>query len=78
MVNQLGLVEPGIDGGGLYREFLTLLLAKGCNPDSGFFSLTSNDFLYPNPNVASIHGEFYDHYFFIGRMLAKVKAYFLI
>jgi hypothetical protein len=32
-----GMNEPGIDGGGLFREFLTSVLMEGFNPETGFF-----------------------------------------
>ena len=72
MINQLGLDEAGIDGGGLFREFLLQLLETAFDPNRGIFILTSDGFCYPNPNVKLIMENFETHYFFLGRILAKV------
>lgn len=72
MINEHGLDEAGIDGGGVFREFILKLLETGFDPNRGFFSLTSDGFLYPNPNVSMFMENSRDHYTFLGRMLAKV------
>lgn len=72
MINELGLDEAGIDGGGVFREFLLQLLETGFDPIRGFFVLTSDGFLYPNPNVSMLMENFREHYTFLGRMVAKV------
>ncbi len=61
MVNQHGLDEAGIDGGGVLREFINLLIETSFDPTRGFFVLTSDGFLYPNPNVAFIVEEYEAH-----------------
>ena len=73
MANFTGLDEAGIDGGGLFREFLSELLKTAFDPNRGFFKLTDDQQLYPNPNVALIESNFVPHYYFIGRMLGKVS-----
>ena len=78
MINEHGLDEAGIDGGGVFREFILELLETGFDPIRGFFAFTSDGFLFPNPNVAMLHENYRDHYMFLGRMLAKVaKSCFL-
>ncbi len=72
LANAAGLDEAGIDGGGLFREFLTELLKTCFDPNRGFFRLTNDQQLYPNPKVDQIVENFVPHYFFIGRMLGKV------
>jgi ubiquitin-protein ligase E3 C len=71
MINKFGADEAGIDGGGLFREFMLNLLETGFDPNRGFFILTSDGFLYPNPNVRLLVESYHQHYFFLGRMLAK-------
>jgi ubiquitin-protein ligase E3 C len=71
MINKHGLDEAGIDGGGLLREFLIQLLETGFDPTRGFFVLTSDGQLYPNPNIKIIVENYEQHYYFLGRMLAK-------
>ena len=51
MINAQGLDEAGIDGGGVFREFMLQLLKTGFDPSYGFFSVTSEQLLYPNPQV---------------------------
>jgi hypothetical protein len=71
-INAVGLDEAGVDGGGLFREFMNELLKSSFNPIRGLFKLTSDGYLYPNPNVAFIDENFGPHYYFLGRMLGKV------
>lgn len=77
LVNRAGLNEAGVDGGGVFREFLTELLKTAFDPNRGFFKLTNDNLLYPNPSVERIVQNFVDHYFFIGRILGKVRHFFL-
>ncbi|GFU51888.1 ubiquitin-protein ligase E3C [Trichonephila clavipes] len=71
LVNAVGLDEVGIDGGGLFREFLQELLKTCFDPNRGFFKTTNDGLLYPNPNVQRVMPDFSRHYFFIGRMVGK-------
>lgn len=71
--NAAGLDEAGIDGGGLFREFLTEVLKTAFDPNRGFFKLNNHQELYPNPSVHHLVSDFVPHYFFIGRMLGKVN-----
>ena len=50
-VNAQGLNEPGIDGGGVFREFLSEVLKTGFDPNRGYFCTTPDGQLYPNPQV---------------------------
>ena len=45
LVNAVGLDEAGIDGGGLFREFLSQLLKSAFDPNRGFFTLTKDQML---------------------------------
>jgi len=71
--NAVGVSEAGVDGGGLTREFLSELLKTAFDPNRGFFRLTNDNQLYPNPHVALLHPDFPKHYYFIGRILGKVS-----
>ena len=71
-MNFAGLNEAGIDGGGVFREFLSELLKTSFDPNRGFFKYTSDQLLYPNPQAKALFDNMTDHYFFIGRMLGKV------
>ncbi|XP_034947102.1 ubiquitin-protein ligase E3C [Chelonus insularis] len=71
LVNTAGVEEAGVDGGGLFREFLSELLKTSFDPNRGFFRLTKDNMLYPNPKVHLLVDDFPKHYYFIGRMLGK-------
>lgn len=72
-MNAVGLDEVGIDGGGIFREFLSELLKTAFDPTRGFFLLTRENTLYPNPGSHLIAEDYQTHYYFIGRMLGKVS-----
>lgn len=78
LVNEAGMDEAGVDGGGIFREFLSELLKTAFDPNRGFFRLTNDNLLYPNPSVHLLIEDFPKHYFFIGRMLGKVSAIYLL
>ncbi|XP_076346418.1 ubiquitin-protein ligase E3C [Tachypleus tridentatus] len=71
VVNQAGVDEAGVDGGGIFREFLNELLKTAFDPNRGFFKTTHDRLLYPNPGVHLLVENFTKHYYFIGRMLGK-------
>uniref|UniRef100_A0A1E1WF09 Ubiquitin-protein ligase E3C n=2 Tax=Pectinophora gossypiella TaxID=13191 RepID=A0A1E1WF09_PECGO len=71
LINQAGAEEAGIDGGGLFREFLSELLKSAFDPNRGLFRLTRDNMLYPNPGVHLLYDDFPMHYYFVGRMLGK-------
>lgn len=75
LLNAHGLDEAGIDGGGIFREFLNELLKSGFNPNQGFFKTTNDSLLYPNPAAEMLVGDsFTRHYYFLGRLLGKVSV----
>ncbi|XP_071542676.1 ubiquitin-protein ligase E3C [Panulirus ornatus] len=71
LLNAVGLDEVGIDGGGIFREFLSELLKTAFDPTRGFFLLTRENTLYPNPGAHLIAEDYQTHYYFVGRMLGK-------
>ncbi|CAG9796441.1 unnamed protein product [Diatraea saccharalis] len=71
LINQAGAEEAGVDGGGLFREFLSELLKSAFDPNRGLFRLTRDNMLYPNPGVHLLYDDFPMHYYFVGRMLGK-------
>ncbi|VDK74445.1 unnamed protein product [Litomosoides sigmodontis] len=73
MVNWAGLEEAGVDGGGIFREFLSELLQTALDPSRGFFAATHEQLLYPNPLAPFLYPtNFVDHFYFIGRIIAKL------
>ncbi|KAJ8985824.1 hypothetical protein NQ317_012065 [Molorchus minor] len=71
-INSVGLEEAGIDGGGIFKEFINEVLKTAFDPNRGFFLLTADNTLYPNPNVHLIVENFTEHFYFIGRLVGKV------
>lgn len=71
LVNAAGLDEAGIDGGGIFREFLSELLKTGFDPNRGLFAYTTDRLLYPNPQSAVLMDNYTKHFYFLGRMLGK-------
>jgi ubiquitin-protein ligase E3 C len=71
LINEHGLDEAGIDGGGLRREFVQEVLRTGFNPDAGFFAATGDRRLYPNPTNTVALSQALPHYNFLGRMLGR-------
>ncbi|ESO11703.1 hypothetical protein HELRODRAFT_108942 [Helobdella robusta] len=73
LINAAGLDEAGVDGGGLFREFMSELVKTGFDPNLGFFKMTPDKLLYPNFQSNLIWKDDYlKHYFFLGRVLGKV------
>lgn len=70
LVNYSGLDEAGVDGGGLFREFMASFLKEAFNPNRGFF-IETDGLLHPNPGARQLYPDFHKHYFFIGRLLGK-------
>ena len=50
---------------------MSQLLKTAFDPNRGFFKLTTDQYLYPNPNVEQIEPNYIPHYYFIGRILGK-------
>jgi ubiquitin-protein ligase E3 C len=48
-MDEFGLQEAGIDGGGVTKEFLTSVTTEAFNPDRGLFMENKNHSLYPSP-----------------------------
>lgn len=49
-VNEHGLPEAGIDGGGLFKEFLTCLVKEAFDVERGLWLANDENELYPNPH----------------------------
>eukprot|EP01083_Nonionella_stella_P071473 191988_1 len=69
-VDEHGMMERGIDGGGLFKEFLTDLTMIAYDPNYGLFIETPDHFLYPNPG-SNIHDGHLGYFRFLGMMLGK-------
>ncbi|KAK3824788.1 MAG: hypothetical protein J3Q66DRAFT_364671 [Benniella sp.] len=63
--------EAGIDGGGVFKEFLTSLVRQAFDTKYGLLKNTSDQFLYPNPHRFAQELTQLKHYEFLGRILGK-------
>ncbi|RLN90612.1 hypothetical protein BBJ28_00004175 [Nothophytophthora sp. Chile5] len=73
-INEQGLEEAGIDGGGVFKEYVDNLTKHAFSPEYGFFLATDEQLLYPNPAarlVVDTRKEVLDRFRFLGRVLAK-------
>ncbi|TYJ56005.1 hypothetical protein B9479_003247 [Cryptococcus floricola] len=70
-VDQHGITEAGIDGGGLYKEFLTILTKEVFDSNRGLWLVTNQNELYPNPHDFASESFNLSWYRFIGQMLGK-------
>lgn len=70
-IDQFGQEESGIDGGGLFKEFLTSLVKEAFDTDRGLWRATEEEQLYPNPHSYAKQEDQLEWYRFLGRMLGK-------
>ncbi|CAO3574093.1 unnamed protein product [Mortierella alpina] len=70
-IDQYGIPEAGIDGGGVFKEFLTSLVLQAFDTNYGLFLSTSDQLLYPNPHRFAQEMTQLKHYEFLGRILGK-------
>ncbi|PRW45057.1 E3 ubiquitin- ligase UPL6 [Chlorella sorokiniana] len=66
-----GLEEAGVDGGGIFKEFVETVVREGFNPEAGLFKATTDNRLYPNPHAQLVAANALRLIEFLGRMLGK-------
>eukprot|EP00330_Aristerostoma_sp_ATCC50986_P002331 CAMPEP_0114596724 /NCGR_PEP_ID=MMETSP0125-20121206/18861_1 /TAXON_ID=485358 ORGANISM="Aristerostoma sp., Strain ATCC 50986" /NCGR_SAMPLE_ID=MMETSP0125 /ASSEMBLY_ACC=CAM_ASM_000245 /LENGTH=282 /DNA_ID=CAMNT_0001800275 /DNA_START=1395 /DNA_END=2243 /DNA_ORIENTATION=+ len=69
-VNEHGMYEEGIDGGGLLKEFITLVGKTIFDPNYGLFLEKEDKTLVPNPN-SHFHPDHIKLFTFLGRLTGK-------
>ncbi|KAF9647283.1 HECT-domain-containing protein [Thelephora ganbajun] len=70
-VDQFGQEEAGIDGGGVFKEFLTSLAKEVFDSDRGLWLSTEQHELYPNPHSYATDVHSLAWFRFVGRILGK-------
>ncbi|KAI9217099.1 hypothetical protein BC828DRAFT_411555 [Blastocladiella britannica] len=86
-VSELGTTEAGIDGGGVFKEFFTLLARDAFDPNRGLFRATPHEqAMFPNPRAildtrglpplgessrAVVNAALAHQYDFVGRVVGK-------
>ncbi|KIM29078.1 hypothetical protein M408DRAFT_329093 [Serendipita vermifera MAFF 305830] len=70
-VDKFGQEEAGIDGGGVFKEFLTSLSREVFDTNRGLWFATKQQELYPNSHSYASEPHQLNWYRFIGRVLGK-------
>ena len=70
-VDQWGMPEAGIDGSGLFKEFLVSMIQEVFDTDRGLWCSNEIHELYPNPHSYAHASEQLIWYLFMGRILGK-------
>ncbi|KAG8812122.1 hypothetical protein FRC17_002178 [Serendipita sp. 399] len=70
-IDQFGQEEAGIDGGGVFKEFLTSLSREVFDTNRGLWLATQQQELYPNSHSYAKEPHQLNWYRFIGRVLGK-------
>ncbi|KAI9001958.1 hypothetical protein BC832DRAFT_593809 [Gaertneriomyces semiglobifer] len=70
-VSDQGLAEAGIDGGGVFKEFLTALTRQAFDTNYGLFQATADQLLYPSSHSYAQQETQLLHLQFLGRILGK-------
>ncbi|KAK9821279.1 hypothetical protein WJX74_008357 [Apatococcus lobatus] len=70
-IDEHGLEEAGIDGGGLFKDFMENLIKQAFDPSAGLFNATSDNRLYPNPAAQLGNIDAMPMMDFLGSMLGK-------
>ncbi|KZT59622.1 HECT-domain-containing protein [Calocera cornea HHB12733] len=69
--DQWGNIEAGIDGGGVFKEFLTSLTREAFDVNRGLWLANARQELYPNPHSYARESRQLNWFRFMGRVLGK-------
>jgi HECT-domain (ubiquitin-transferase) len=70
-LNEMGMEEAGVDGGGIFKEFLEAVIKEGFDPEAGLFCQTTDRRLYPNPHALHAVPHAMKFIEFLGKMVGK-------
>ena len=70
-VDEQGQVEEGIDGGGLFKEFITKLCDKIFDPEYAFFKENDQDRLLMPNNASRQFHNYQEMFRFFGMIVGK-------
>ncbi|GAA5854091.1 hypothetical protein JCM5353_002749 [Sporobolomyces roseus] len=70
-IDEHGLEESGIDGGGLFKELLTSLSKEVFDTDRGLWLATKEQEIYPNPHSYAKESNQLSWFTFLGRIVGK-------
>ncbi|KAK2195266.1 bifunctional HECT domain/HECT [Babesia duncani] len=70
-VDKNGIQEQGVDGGGLFKEFLISVCTLIFDPGYGIFEFRQDSGFCPNPNSGRLHPNHFEILHFIGKIIGK-------
>lgn len=70
-INELGVEEAGVDGGGIFKDFMENVTRAAFDIQYGLFKETADHLLYPNPGSGLVHEQHLEYFRFLGTILAK-------
>ncbi|KAI9287664.1 hypothetical protein BC943DRAFT_342170 [Umbelopsis sp. AD052] len=70
-VDEFGLLEAGVDGGGVFKEFLTTLARQAFDVNYGLFMVTEDQLLYPNSTKYARETAQLAYFEFLGLIIGK-------
>merc|ERR1711871_262883 len=70
-VNEQGLAEAGIDGGGLWKEFVDTVTKHGFDTECSLFKATPDGLLYPCPASQLASEDHLEQFEFLGQVIGK-------
>ncbi|KAG8084775.1 hypothetical protein GUJ93_ZPchr0010g7597 [Zizania palustris] len=70
-VNEHGVEEAGIDGGGIFKDFMENITRTAFDVQYGLFKETADHLLYPNPGSGMVHELHLQYFHFLGSLLGK-------
>uniref|UniRef100_A0A1D1YSC8 HECT-type E3 ubiquitin transferase n=1 Tax=Anthurium amnicola TaxID=1678845 RepID=A0A1D1YSC8_9ARAE len=70
-INELGVEEAGIDGGGIFKDFMENVTREAFDVQYGLFKETTDHLLYPNPGSGLVHEQHLQFFHFLGSLLGK-------
>jgi len=66
-----GSPESGVDGGGLFKEFMVHICRTMFDPEFGLFSATDDQALFPAVGAFKVHTQAIELYVFLGKVVGK-------
>ncbi|AQK84321.1 E3 ubiquitin-protein ligase UPL6 [Zea mays] len=70
-INEHGEEEVGIDGGGIFKDFMENITRAAFDVQYGLFKETADHLLYPNPGSGLVHELHLQYFHFLGSLLGK-------
>ncbi|ONM62673.1 E3 ubiquitin-protein ligase UPL6 [Zea mays] len=70
-INEHGEEEAGIDGGGIFKDFMENITRAAFDVQYGLFKETADHLLYPNPGSGLVHELHLQYFNFLGSLLGK-------